>query len=48
MNKERAEALARWKEEHMGSSEGFSEAYDVKIDYKEHPEACYNYGEDYE
>lgn len=47
MTNERAEALARWKEDHFGSSEGFSEAYDVKIDYKEHPEAAYNYGEDY-
>ena len=43
---ERAKALEAWKEEHMGSSAGFSYAYDVKIDYKEHPEACWNYGED--
>jgi len=48
MNKERARALEAWKEDHFGSSEGFSEAYDVKIDYKQHPEACWNYGEDYE
>jgi len=48
MDKERAEALARWKEDHFGSSEGFSEAYDVKTDYKENPRATYNYGEDYE
>ena len=46
IDKDRAEALAQWKEEHMGSSAGFSYAYDVKIDYKEHPEACWNYGED--
>jgi hypothetical protein len=48
MKAKEAAALAAWKEDHFGSSEGFSEAYDVKIDYKEHPEACWNYGEDYE
>ena len=47
MDKARAKALAQWKEDHFGSSEGFSDYYDVKTDYKENPKACWNYGEDY-
>ena len=47
IDKDRAEALAQWKEEHMGSSAGFSDYYDVKTDYKENPRACFNYEEDY-
>ena len=46
MDKAIAEALAQWKEEHMGSSAGFSYYYDVKTDYRDNPEACWNYGED--
>jgi hypothetical protein len=47
IDKDRAEALEAWKEDHFGSSEGFSYAYDVKTDYKENPRACFNYEEDY-
>ena len=47
IDKDRAEALAQWKEEHMGSSAGFSDYYDVKTDYKENPRACFNYEGDY-
>ena len=47
MDNARAKALAQWKEDHFGSSEGFSDYYDVKTDYKENPKACWNYGEDY-
>tara|TARA_B100000768_G_C11280713_1_gene378423 strand:+ start:3380 stop:3523 length:144 start_codon:yes stop_codon:yes gene_type:complete len=46
MDKERAEALEAWKEDHFGSSEGFSEDYDVKIAYRDSPDSCWNYGED--
>jgi len=47
MDKARAKALAQWKEDHFGSSEGFSDYYDVKTDYRDNPEACFNYEEDY-
>jgi hypothetical protein len=47
MTKARAEALEAWKEDHFGSSVGFSDYYDVKTDYKENPKACFNYEEDY-
>tara|TARA_R110000823_G_C15542259_1_gene458288 strand:+ start:154 stop:306 length:153 start_codon:yes stop_codon:yes gene_type:complete len=46
-NKERTEALEAWKEDHFGSSEGFSDYYDVKTDYRDNPKACFNFEEDY-